>query len=339
MIERCQSNLLNADAEVLVNTVNCVGIMGKGIALAFKKKFAKNFFAYEQACKDGLVVPGRMFIVPTGALWNPRYIVNFPTKYHWRARSKLEDVKTGLEALVADVRALSIRSIAVPPLGCGHGGLDWHDVAPLIERAFAALPEVRVLLFEPRTPPPHALSPGAKMTLGRAMLLSMMASRPNPGSRYDISEIQLLAYLLQKSGQPLRLTFRWRPRGPWAVALGRVLRDMEGTFIRGSEDDEDCLYLLPEAAIAARAFLQEHATARQRVEHLQGLLSSFNGSHDLALLGKILWVAEQEEAVGEAAAIALVSAKDGSRERYSPMEIREVWSRLYRSGWFSGGLG
>lgn len=233
MIELCQGNLLDANAEALVNSVNCVGIMGKGIALAFKREFTNNFSAYEQACKSGLVMPGRMFIFPTGALLNPRYIINFPTKRHWRASSRLEDVKAGLEALAVDVRALGIRSIAVPPLGCGQGGLDWHAVSPLIERAFALLPGVRVLLYAPTTRAPYRAPSSTKMTLGRAMLLSLMASRLKPGGRYKVSEIQLLAYLLQKSGQPLGLTFGWRPSGPWAVSLGRVLRDIEGVFTQG----------------------------------------------------------------------------------------------------------
>ncbi|MFY0531631.1 hypothetical protein [Nannocystis pusilla] len=209
----------------------------------------------------------------------------------------------------------------------------------MIERAFATLPEVRVLLYAPTTRAPHRASSYAKMTLGRAMLLSMMASRLKPDGRYDVSEIQLLAYLLQKSGQPLGLTFSWRPSGPWAASLGRVLRDMEGIYTQGLEDGEDGLYLLPGAAVAARAFLQEHATARQRVEHLHALLQGSTGSRDLALLGRILWAAEQEDVVRTLpeAAIAVIYTQDAARNRYTAMDIRRVWASLYRSGWFSRG--
>lgn len=149
MIEFKQGNLLEENAEALVNTVNCVGVMGKGIALQFKQAYPENFRQYEKACKAGEVQPGRMFTVATGNLFNPRYIINFPTKRHWKNNSKIEDIKSGLVALVQEVPSLGITSIAIPPLGCGNGGLNWADVKPLIVSAFAQLPEVRVIIFAP----------------------------------------------------------------------------------------------------------------------------------------------------------------------------------------------
>lgn len=149
-IESTEGDLLRADAEALVNPVNCVGVMGRGLAAQFKRAFPANFEGYEKACDRGEVVPGRMFVTQTEELTGPRLIVNFPTKRHWRAKSRIEDVQSGLEALATEVRERGIRSIAIPPLGCGLGGLDWAEVRPLIERAFEPLPDVRVLLFEPR---------------------------------------------------------------------------------------------------------------------------------------------------------------------------------------------
>jgi O-acetyl-ADP-ribose deacetylase (regulator of RNase III) len=150
-IERGQGNLLAAEVDALVNTVNTVGVMGKGLALQFKKAFPENLAAYERACKAGEVVTGRMHVVTR--LSSPKFIINFPTKQHWRQPSKLEYVRDGLRDLTAQVRALGIESIAIPALGCGNGGLDWTDVRPLIVEAFATLPEVRVLLFEPEGGP------------------------------------------------------------------------------------------------------------------------------------------------------------------------------------------
>src|SRR5215208_2123004 len=118
-VEIRRGDLLAADAEAVVNTVNCVGIMGRGIALQVKNAYPANFKAYEAACKRGEVEPGRMLVHETGQLTNPRYIINFPTKRHWRGRSRIEDIESGLDALVAEVRRLGIKSIAVPPLGCG----------------------------------------------------------------------------------------------------------------------------------------------------------------------------------------------------------------------------
>jgi O-acetyl-ADP-ribose deacetylase (regulator of RNase III) len=137
MLESCSGNLLEADVKALVNTVNCVGEMGKGLALQFKQAFPENFEEYRRACQSGEVKPGQMFIVPTGRLTNPRYIINFPTKRHWKNPSRIEAIETGLLALIETVKQFGMRSIAVPPLGCGNGGLAWSRVAPLIEAAFA----------------------------------------------------------------------------------------------------------------------------------------------------------------------------------------------------------
>jgi O-acetyl-ADP-ribose deacetylase (regulator of RNase III) len=149
MIELVQGDIFQSGGEAIVNPVNCVGVMGKGLALHFKKKYPENFEAYRLACAAGEVQPGRMFIHATGLTQPPRYIVNFPTKRHWREGSRYEDIKAGLTSLAEDVRRLGIGSLALPPLGCGLGGLDWAKVRPMIEAAFAEMPSVRVLLYEP----------------------------------------------------------------------------------------------------------------------------------------------------------------------------------------------
>lgn len=150
MIKLTQGDLLKLnDVDAMVNAVNCVGVMGKGIALQFKSKWPRNFAEYAAACKAGQVRPGRMFIHDAGGLVKPRYIINFPTKDHWRGASRMEFIRDGLIDLVAQVRRLDIRSIAMPPLGCGNGGLDWAQVRPVIEAAFETLPDVEVRLFEP----------------------------------------------------------------------------------------------------------------------------------------------------------------------------------------------
>jgi O-acetyl-ADP-ribose deacetylase (regulator of RNase III) len=163
MIEIANGNILEADAEALVNTVNCVGAMGKGLALQFKQAFPANYKAYEAACRAGEVVPGEMFIFDNGRLNKPRYIIDFPTKRHWRDNSRIEDIQSGLRALIEDVRRLGIRSIAVPPLGCGLGGLNWRDVRPMIENSFSELPDVSVLLFPPVRPPDAKVDGGLKI--------------------------------------------------------------------------------------------------------------------------------------------------------------------------------
>lgn len=150
MIQSIQGNLLESQVDALVNAVNCVGVMGNGIALQFKNTFPENYDMYRAACRRGEVVPGKMFITEFHREEPPRYIINFPTKRHWRELSRITDIDAGLTALIATVERLNIQSIAIPPLGCGLGGLDWNDVRPRIESVFTRrAPDVRVLLFEP----------------------------------------------------------------------------------------------------------------------------------------------------------------------------------------------
>lgn len=154
MLEVVTGNLLEADAEALVNAVNTVGVMGKGIALQFKQAFPEMTREYERACQTGQVVPGEMLVYDCGAAFNPRYIVNFPTKRHWKAKSKIDDIRVGLSALVSEIQSRGIRSIAIPPLGCGLGGLEWAEVFPLIQSAMDPLNDVKVLVYAPAGSPP-----------------------------------------------------------------------------------------------------------------------------------------------------------------------------------------
>jgi len=158
MVRITRGDILSAHAEALVNTVNCVGVMGRGVALQFKRAFPDNFKEYEKACERGEVRPGSMFVVENTELTGPRFIINFPTKRDWKNKSRIEDIESGLAALVDVIRLRGIRSIALPPLGCGLGGLDWEDVRPRIERALAVLPEVEAILFEPAAAPASASS-------------------------------------------------------------------------------------------------------------------------------------------------------------------------------------
>jgi O-acetyl-ADP-ribose deacetylase (regulator of RNase III) len=149
MIEFRTGDIFEEDVEASVNAVNCVGIMERGIALQFKKVWPENYKAYIEACLRHEVQPGRMFVFESGRLTHPRYIINFPTKCHWREKSRIEDIESGLIALVAEIQKRGIRSIAIPALGAGLGGLPWAEVRARIERAMMNLTEVRIVVFEP----------------------------------------------------------------------------------------------------------------------------------------------------------------------------------------------
>lgn len=141
-------NIFNEDVEAIVNTVNCVGIMGKGLALQFKNKYYNNFKLYANACRRNEVVTGKVLVYKIEPLFNPKYIINFPTKQHWRDKSKIEYIETGLDDLVQTIHNLSIKSIAIPPLGCGLGGLNWNVIKQLIEEKLSGL-NCNIIVLEP----------------------------------------------------------------------------------------------------------------------------------------------------------------------------------------------
>jgi O-acetyl-ADP-ribose deacetylase (regulator of RNase III) len=149
MIEFRRGDIIGEDAEALVNTVNCVGVMGKGVALRFKAAFPANFRAYAAACQRSEVMPGKVFVHETGHITNPHYIINFPTKRHWRDKSRIEDIESGLRSLRHEIESRGIQSVALPAIGCGLGGLRWSEVRPLIERTLGTINGVRVVVFEP----------------------------------------------------------------------------------------------------------------------------------------------------------------------------------------------
>ena len=195
MIKHVTGNILDSSADALVNTVNAVGVMGKGIALHFRQAFPDNYDAYVRACEHREVQPGHMFVFHR--LTHPRWIINFPTKRVWRRRARMADIESGLKALIETVKHEEIKSIAVPPLGCGNGGLDWNQVRSRIESAFTSLTDVAVFLYEPKGAPAAdemtIATSRPRMTAGRAALISLIDHHVLPWYRVTLLEIQKLA--------------------------------------------------------------------------------------------------------------------------------------------------
>ena len=149
MLRFTTGNIMDSSAEALVNTVNTVGVMGKGIALQFKQAFPHNFNVYQQACLNGQLVTGKILAVKDSELLlGERLIINFPTKQHWKVPSKYEYVESGLIALIAYLQANPVKSMAIPALGCGNGGLDWQKVKPMIENHLFQL-DMPIWVYEP----------------------------------------------------------------------------------------------------------------------------------------------------------------------------------------------
>jgi O-acetyl-ADP-ribose deacetylase (regulator of RNase III) len=342
MITLTQGDILQADVQALVNTVNCAGIMGRGIALQFRKAFPANFKAYEAACKEKAVQPGRMFVYDLNRIYNPRFIINFPTKRHWKGSSRLEDIVSGLKDLVLVVQKLEIKSVAVPPLGCGLGGLNWEEVRPLIMIAFSKLPEVQVLLFEPAGAPEATLMAKAqrvpKMTLGRAALVGLMrrylAAVMDP--TVTLLEVHKLMYFMQEVGEPLKLRYRKAPYGPYAENLRHVLIEIEGYLISGYGDAEDRpdipLELLPNAFEQAEAFLAEDIATRERFDRVAELIKGFETSYGMELLATVHWVSAHEEAKTAEEAVAKVYAWNDRKRMFTDYYIELAWDRLHEAG-------
>ena len=344
MIHITKGDVLSADAEALVNTVNCVGISGRGVSLQFRKALPENFKAYEAACRRGEVQPGRMFIFETGRLTNPRYIVNFPTKRHWRGMSRMGDIEVGLEDLVREIRQRGIRSIAIPPLGSGLGGLDWARVRPRIEAALKKLPDVDAIIFEP-TGAPEVTARSTevpKMTAGRAALVGLMrrylAGLMDPF--ISLLEVHKLMYFMQEAGeQRLRLRYAKAPYGPYAENLRHVLTSVEGHLVSGyydgGDDPEKQIELVPGAVQDAEQFLNDHPETRSRFDQVADLVQGFESPFGLELLSSVHWVAKREGALTADDAISRVYAWNERKRRFTELQIRLAWDVLREKGWLA----
>ena len=237
----------------------------------------------------------------TDNLMNPKYIINFPTKRHWKEKSKIEDIESGLKSLIKEIKRLGIKSIAVPPLGCGNGGLDWDEVRPLIERAFAPLSEnVDVWVYPPSgSPMPDNIKIGTKkphMTKARALFIALMEAYSIPGYRLSLLEIQKLAYFLQVVGEPLRLRFKAHYYGPYADNLNHVLQALDGHYIRGYGDrSKDAqIYLLPNATNEAENIIHDDIASLKRLEKVKDIISGFETPYGMELLATTHWIASHQ---------------------------------------------
>jgi len=233
-------NMLEAETEALVNTVNTVGVMGKGIALQFKERFPMSFKIYADACKKGEMQVGKMLIVKENTINGEKLIINFPTKTEWFKKSQYSYIEDGLKDLVKVIEEYQIKSIAIPPLGCGNGGLKWEKVKPMMDKYLGQLPNVGIQIYEPNDAVKEILQKEAikkevGLTAARAMLLYALFKYEKLGEVATIFSANKLAYFLQKSGEPMRLQFVPYKYGPYAQAIEKVLYALNGKYLTGME--------------------------------------------------------------------------------------------------------
>lgn len=341
VIEYVRGNLLEAEVDALVNTVNTVGVMGKGVALQFRRAFPANYEAYRTACAARRVQLGRMFVVPTQRLHGPRFVINFPTKGHWKSKSRLSDVEAGLSDLLRVIPELGIRSIAIPPLGCGLGGLAWSEVRPRIEQAFANAP-IRALVFEPSGAPPASRMIERRerpsLTPFRATLVWLLDRYLIPGEAASPLEVQKLLYFTQEAGVPLRLSFVKQRYGPYADRARHAVKQLEGHFLTGYGDGtgDTSVRLLPGATEEAASVLEANPETRARYERVKELIVGFETPYGLELLATTHWVATREQAHDAGSAASLVRNWSKRKGRlFTDKHVEIAWRRLEAEGWLA----
>ncbi len=300
MIHYLNKNILEMEAEALVNTVNTVGIMGKGIALQFKEKFLLNFKLYQKACKNNELQIGKMFVTNTGYLTNPTFIINFPTKKDWRSQSRIEYIEDGLDDLIKVINEKNIKSIALPPLGCGNGGLDWAIVKPLMEQKLHKLSDiVKIEIIEPGH---HSYARTTKafappLTKARAIILALADSYRVLGFDTSHLELQKLAYFMQEMGQTdLKLNYSKGTYGPYATNLKHLLAYLEGYYIKGQIRFQDLkpidpLQLSEDKLPDVHAYLRDNLTTEEsnRLKKVEQFITGFESPFGLELLATVLW--------------------------------------------------
>jgi O-acetyl-ADP-ribose deacetylase (regulator of RNase III) len=320
--------------------------MGRGVALQFKKAFPANFKAYEAACKRHDVQPGRMFVYETGFVGNPKFIINFPTKRHWKGKSRIEDIESGLHALADVIKERHIRTVAMPPLGSGLGGLHWPDVRRRIEAFARELPDVSFTVFEPRADSSDADTVKSKadaprMTAGRAALIELM--RQYLDGLLDpfvtLLEVHKLMYFMQEAGEPLRLRYVKALYGPFAENLPHVLRAIDGYFVAGYGDGGESpnkeLTLVPGAVEEAEAFLTDHGDVRARFARVADLVEGFETPFGLELLSTVHWVSHHEAIDRNDDLVRAVYSWSDRKKQFTPRQIELASRTLVQKGWLS----
>jgi O-acetyl-ADP-ribose deacetylase (regulator of RNase III) len=233
-------NLFSAPTQALVNTVNTVGVMGKGIALQFKERFPLNFKIYEKACKTGEMKIGKMLVVKENTLEGEKIIINFPTKTEWFKKSQYSYIEEGLKDLVSVIKEYNISSIAIPPLGCGNGGLQWTKVKVMMDAFLSSLSHVEVLIYEPNDAVKEILQreqtrKDVNLTPAKAMILAALFKYERFGEMASVFAANKLAYFLQESGENLKLDFAQYAYGPYAQAMDKLLYALNGKYLKGLE--------------------------------------------------------------------------------------------------------
>lgn len=291
-------NIFDFEAEALINTVNTVGVMGKGIALQFRERFPLNYKLYTAACKKGEVQIGKMFVTPTNSMINPKWIINFPTKKHWMHKSTYAYIESGLDDLLKQIQQLHIQSIVIPPLGAGQGGLHWEKVKEIIELKLSSC-KIDIIVCEPANyVKSKATQEKTHLTKPRALILALMNQYRKLGYDISILEIQKLAYFLQRMGQSdLNLQYKKYSYGPYAHNMQHLLHELEKGYIISEKtilDSKplDLISLNSDTLNEVAQFIETKCTAteKERLNNIERIMTGFETPFGLELLASMDWI-------------------------------------------------
>ena len=337
MISYIQGNLLEARVEALVNTVNTVGVMGKGIALMFKDRFGPNFDLYAAACKAKQVKVGQMYVTETGELDGPRWIINFPTKDHWKGSSRLEWVESGLQDLKRVLQERQIKSVAIPPLGAGNGGLDWPTVKSRIHAALSDVAGVEIVVYEPTDQYQNVAKRAGveKLTPARALIAEAVRRYWVLGMECSLLEIQKLAWFLERSVEhlglrnDLKLAFKAHRYGPFAPKLNHLLNSLDGSYLHcdkriADASPLDVIWFDDRRKELVQSFLKSEAKdVAPALELAAAVIDGFESPFGMELLASVDWLLSREHVTPEVSAIREglahwpADAADGAGQRKS----------------------
>lgn len=336
MITYHTGDLLQAPAQALVNTVNTVGVMGKGIALQFKEQFKENLRAYLKACKEGTLVPGKLLIVRDHTLdGGEKVIVNFPTKTNWKQKSKYEYIEDGLRDLTRAIPEYGITSIAIPPLGCGNGGLDWDRVKPMMEEYLSSLENVDIQIYEPNDAVKSVLqqqnvSKYISLTPTRAIFIYSMFAYESLGEPASLFVANKLAYFLQRMGEDMNLKFEASKYGPYADGVRHVLYRLNGSYLIGLEQQNakpfEPVQLNYEKLIEVQKFISTELTPKQqeRLNDMLKLITGFESALSLEVLATVAFILEKQPAYNQEEVLLAVGRWSERKKAIMPKRYIDI---------------
>lgn len=318
MLEYTTGNLLDSEAEALVNTVNTVGVMGKGVALMFKEAFPQNFEAYESACANKQVQLGHMFVTKRSDLFGPKWIINFPTKGHWRYPSKIEWIESGLEDLKRVIVENQIKSIAIPPLGAGNGGLNWREVRTLIEQRLSDLSDVKIIVYEPTAKYQNVAKRSGveKLTAPRALMAELVRRYYILGIECTLLEVQKLGYFLERyviksvGSSALNFQFGANRYGPYSDRLKHLLDALDGSYLHCDKRLADAgpfdvirFDYTKQDKVAVYLTTEEAREYKEALSRTSRLIDGFESPLSMELLATVDWMVHHNGVEPNVAAI------------------------------------